>query len=343
MSNVSVLALMETKEFDQESLVVKFMRFSELEKRAHEKQKLKDRIDNEASDLVQVTQNQFIIAKQRFLNEKWIELRDGIRNELTRLDKACKIWREFLSKFEELDQLLQKCLVSIQDENHNFNSATSINDELNMIQVLLRISKAFLDYLSQNFLDLFIYLLSVPRLLAGIVVYFVNLEPILLFLMFKLQLYSLDIQFICLFIRQILELLPFFLQTFADQLSDKNPERHTLHAYVQNLKTNTRGSQISAEHDLERFEQEWVECETKLKTRIEFLTILQSNLELQELEKTASEFEMKLECLEIDLERHSLTGSIKNIDNVEAELDYCKVRNRDMIVYIGFDDLFSWK
>ncbi len=133
--DVSVTSLVATKEFDQESLVVKFMRFNELDKRAFEKQRIKDRIDHEAGLLIKMTSNKRIVAKQEFLNEKWVSLRDEIRTERIRLDTACKIWREFQTSFQVLDELMKECAVFTQEEAHNFNSERSIQEELKVLQV----------------------------------------------------------------------------------------------------------------------------------------------------------------------------------------------------------------
>ena len=111
------------------------MRFGELEKRAYEKQRLKDRIDHEAKVLVATTDNKLIVAKLNFLTEKWLNLRDGIRNERLRLDAVCRVWREFQTVFQDLDQWVKACRIKLQEDHRDLKSVQLIREELEEVQV----------------------------------------------------------------------------------------------------------------------------------------------------------------------------------------------------------------
>ena len=137
MWNVYVNSLLGTLEYDQESVVVKLMRFSELEKRAYEKQRVRDRIEREAKALIEVTHNKLVANKLSLLNEKWRDLRDRIRNERLRLDGICRIWREFQNVHQELDQWISSCRIRIQEDNREMTAANIIKEELDVITVIL--------------------------------------------------------------------------------------------------------------------------------------------------------------------------------------------------------------
>ncbi len=119
----------------------------------------------------------------------------------------------------------------------------------------------------------------------------------------------------------------FLLQDYSDKLQSKNEERKALHDLVQNLRKNVRSEEILADRDFHCLDVEWSDCEAKLKTRIDFLTSLLSNIEVQKIEQVTWELETRLEKLKSDFERHQMSGFLKDEKDVEAEMNYCKVRH----------------
>ena len=135
ITNSPLKILAESREFDQESIVIKLMRFSELEKRAYEKQRVRDRVEREAKSLIEATGNSTVSIKLGSLNEKWLKLRDYIRNERLRLDNICKIWREYQNIYQELDDWINSCRIVLQDDHGDLKSIEVIETEVSKQQV----------------------------------------------------------------------------------------------------------------------------------------------------------------------------------------------------------------
>ena len=127
--------LTDTREYDQESVVIKLMRFSELEKRAYERQRVRDRVEREAKSLIEATGNNSISVKLDLLNKKWLNLRDHVRKERLRLDHVCKMWREFQNVYQELQQWINSCKINLQEDQRDLNSIEMIEKELSSHQV----------------------------------------------------------------------------------------------------------------------------------------------------------------------------------------------------------------
>ena len=135
MSNSPLRALRESEEYNQESIVIKLMRFSELEKRAYEKQRVRDRVEREAKSLIETTGNRKISLKLGLLNRKWLSLRDHIRKERLRLDHICKLWRDFENMCHELRQWIDSSRICLQEDQNDLKSTSMIEKELSMQQV----------------------------------------------------------------------------------------------------------------------------------------------------------------------------------------------------------------
>lgn len=135
ITNSPMRKLAESQECDQESVVIKLMRFSELEKRAYEKQRVKDRVDREAKRLIGATGNTSLSWRLGSLNEKWLKLRDNLRMERLRLDGVCKMWREFQNIYQDLDHWINSSRIILQIDRNDFKSIDVIEEELIVYQV----------------------------------------------------------------------------------------------------------------------------------------------------------------------------------------------------------------
>lgn len=133
--NSPLKILSEINEYDQEKVVIKLMRFSELEKRAFEKQRVRDRVEREAKSLIEATGNKNISTRFALLNGKWLSFRDYIRKERLRLDSICKIWREFQNTYQEIDHWINSCRINLQDDNSDLKSIDVIEKDLSTNQV----------------------------------------------------------------------------------------------------------------------------------------------------------------------------------------------------------------
>ena len=149
LSSVPLKRLSESEEYDQESVVIKLIRFGELEKRAYEKQRVRDRIEKEAVALMEATGNATIADRLEFVNRTWLALRDTIRSERLRLENVCKMWREFENLYQNLSQSICSCRISAQEDNRTFKSLDMLGQELAVSEVsnLSKVSSPFVLYL----------------------------------------------------------------------------------------------------------------------------------------------------------------------------------------------------
>ena len=160
ITNSQLKTLTDSREYDQESVVIKLMRFSELEKRAYERQRVRDRVEREAKSLIEATGNNTVSVKLDLLNQKWLNLRDHVRKERLRLDYVCKMWREFRNVYEELQQWINTCKINLQEDQRDLNSIELIEKELSIQQVSVSSLLLFVYILLLNMKVSFVITLS---------------------------------------------------------------------------------------------------------------------------------------------------------------------------------------
>jgi len=136
VTNSPLKVLMDIPEYDHESVVIKLMRLSEMEKRAYEKQRVKDRVEREAKSLIKATGNNSISVKLGSLNQKWLGLRDCIRKERLRLDHVCRMWREFQNVYQDLQHWISCSRIILEEDQSDLNSIEIIEKELAIHQDL---------------------------------------------------------------------------------------------------------------------------------------------------------------------------------------------------------------
>ena len=135
VTNSPLKVLMEIPEYDHESVVIKLMRLSEMEKRAYEKQRVRDRVEREAKSLIKATGNNSISIKLGLLNQKWLGLRDCVRKERLRLDNVCRMWREFQTVHQDLQHWISCSRIILEEDQSDLNSIEMIEKELAIHQV----------------------------------------------------------------------------------------------------------------------------------------------------------------------------------------------------------------
>ena len=122
-------------EIDQESVLVKLMKFVEIDKRIHEKEKVKERIVSESESLCNTTRNRDVNSSLVELKEKWNTLRHGVRSQRQRLDELYNLWRTFQNAFQELDQWVRTSVIVFQGDFRDFMSSDNVHKELEYLQV----------------------------------------------------------------------------------------------------------------------------------------------------------------------------------------------------------------
>ena len=94
---------------------------------------------------------------------------------------------------------------------------------------------------------------------------------------------------------------------------------------AEKLKREIQPNEATIDHDVTALNEKWSVLRNELKTRLDVLSNLLSDIESRDAEKKLDKLETAVEELGAKFESHTCDGSLKNKKDVELELDLCKV------------------
>ena len=91
------------------------------------------------------------------------------------------------------------------------------------------------------------------------------------------------------------------------------------------LKKEIKPNDSTVDHDVTALNEKWSVLRNELKTRLDVLSNLLCEIESRDAEKKLDKVETAAEELEAKFESHTCDGCLKNKNDVELELEFCKV------------------